>query len=236
MSWESKSYFVYLRTRMALHLDDRAQASLAQMRGDVNAVLSVAPGVPSFADGLVLNLWTRRDLRELKDAWAQHLAKFEAWAIHDCESIFEGIEGGPASIALNGLSSSRLPLKQLFAVFYRADEPEPNRLDADGLVDAVANLMPGPVRTAFHFRNGRIVFLRTDAPIRMLMRRLERDFPREQLRDGRLPRRRIYEIAMTAPDDVGGLSYYGRAPIWQTVVFDGSTPAADLRPRVVRAP
>lgn len=102
---------------MALDWDDRAQASLAQMRGDVNAVLSVVPGVPTFADGIVLNLWTRRDLRELKDAWAQHLAKFEAWAIHDCESIFEGIAGGPASIALNGLSASRLPLTQVFAVF-----------------------------------------------------------------------------------------------------------------------
>lgn len=70
----------------------------------------------------------------------------------------------------------------------------------------------------------------------MLMRRLERDFPREQRRDGRLPRRRIQEIAMTAPDDVGGLSYYGRAPIWKTVVFDGSTPADDLRPRIARVP
>jgi hypothetical protein len=232
MSWESKSYFMYLRTKMALDWDDRAQASLAQMRGDVNAVLSVVPDVPTFADGVVLNLWTQRDLREVKDAWAQHLAKFEAWAIHDCESMFEGIGGGPASIALNGLSSSRSPLKQVFTVFYRADEPEPNRLDADGLVDAVANLMPDPIRTAFHFRNGRIMFLRTDAPIRMLMRRLERDFPREQLRDGRSPRRRIHEIAMTAPDDVGGLSYYGRAPIWKTMAFDGSALAADRRPKI----
>lgn len=229
VSWETKSYFVYLRAKMALDLDARAQAALAQMRGDVNAVLSVVPGAPTFADGIVLNLWTRRDLGELKDAWAQHLAKFDAWAIHDCESIFEGIGGGPASNALNGLSVSRLPLKQIFAVFYRADEPEPNRLDADGLVEALTSFLPGAVRTAFHFRNGRIMLLRTDAPIRMLMRRLERDFPREQLRDGRLPRRRIQEIAMTAPDDVGGLSYYGRGPIWQTWVFDGSTPAADLQ-------
>lgn len=231
------SYFVYLRTRMALELDPRAQAALAQMRGDTNAVLSIVPGLPTFVDGVVLNIWTARELTELKDAWAHHLARFEAWAIHDCESIFENIGDGPASNALNGLGSAGLPLKQVFAVFYPAGVPEPNRLDADGLVDAVtAGLMPHPVRTAFHFRNGRIMVLRTDAPIRMLMRRLERGFPREQRRDGRPPLRRVHEIAMTAPDDVGGLSYFGRVPIWETVTFDSGGAAPTFRAAAVTRP
>ncbi len=223
MDYGNHSYFVYLRTKIAFELDTEAQRALTQMRGDTNTVLSVGPDRRAFIDGLVLNVRTYRVLEELKNAWFRHLSKFDAWAIHDGnENVFENINGGPACTGLNALISSSSSLKQIFVVFYPSGNDEPHRFDADATIHTLVGLLPQPTRSVFYFRNGRILLLRTDIPIGILMRRFERAFPLNTRRDGRVPYRPVYEIGVTSPDDVGGRWYYGGGAVWEDRFLPGT--------------
>lgn len=128
---------------------------------------------------------------------------------------------------------STLPLKQVFVVFYPSGNNEPYRFDADAITHALAGLLPQSTRSVFYFRNGRILLLRTDIPIGILMRRLERTFPPNARRDGRSPNRPVYEIGITSSDDVGGRWYYGGGAIWEDRFLPGTFIDTVLQRRTV---
>lgn len=212
-------YFLYVRTRRALATDDGAMAALERMHGDRCAALSMTRGATTFIDGAVLNIWSKLKLEELKATWFDHLRYFEAWALHDGQAAFESVDGGLVDGGLVWSSLQALPhsagsLKHLFPVFYAGDHEQPRNFQPDDVTDRIKSLLPVAARTVFHFRNGRVVLLRSDAPVRTMMRRLEGAFPRIQRRDGSWPTRRLHQIGFSGDDEPGGLTYYQEASIW----------------------
>jgi hypothetical protein len=174
-----REYFVCLRTRMAVGHDLGAIEAIEKMIGDYPEMLAPDGDYTPFSNGFVIR-YSEADTSavQLAERWASPLQQFEAWAIHDgIGEAAESFKDGPVSRALGRLrqlDSKRqpVPLSQVFAVFHHPDEVDP-RCDPDRGAEFIAGAWQHPTQSAFHFANGRVLFVGTTEPTITLSRRLQ---------------------------------------------------------------
>lgn len=209
--------YFFLRSRLDLVNDDDAADAAVEMFGDQPELLSPAGEYNTFANGFAARVWSSEPARALADALAPQLDKFEAWAIHDGRGdLVDSVQGGRVEMATKATKSSRdrVPVTQAFLIFHPSDRQPPARFDPDLATDAVKAQWTASAHSAFHFANGRVLFVASDSPAITLARRLEGKFPRVGRLGGPRPNW-FHEIALDNCDDGEGQLYYGDGPAWR---------------------
>lgn len=219
----ARPVYIYLRSKDAIEADDEASdAAMAMFNHDIpsrdgldNAELICPVGdYDTFVDGFVVRVKTNKSLDELRDGWKQHLAKFEAWAIHDGKGDIHESDGflGTVGPALQALRQGRLPVTQVFLIFHRANE-RARRNDPDALADAIRAEWKVESRAVFRFRNGRVFFVSSRTAAEALVAAMRPKFPK-------LLRPPFHEIAFDDGDGKSGRLYFGEGPAWEEFSFD----------------
>jgi len=227
-----KQYYVYLRSRLDLENDDAATDAAVELFGNQPDILSPGGDYNTFANGLVARVLSNGVAEVLAAKWRAQLAVFDAWAIHDAVAdVAESIVSGPCTQALMATRlsfSQSLPVTQAFIVYHPSNHEPHRRFDPDRASDAVRSQWQAPSQSAFHFRNGRILFAAADAPASILARRMEGKHPRVA-KPGRPLHKEVHEIAFhDGRADDNGLAYYAGGTAWQlTKIYDDESEDSD---------
>lgn len=212
----ARPVYVYLRSRGPLDGDEEAMDAAAAMFSqptlpkdvaDVAEVIDYSDDTDAFVDGFVVRLRTNKTLDELTSAWGPHLSKFETWAIHDGKRDVRESDGSLGSVrhALDGVRSGPMPVTQAFLMAYAPDQDE--RSDQNLVAESVVASWQAKTRTAFRFRNGRVVFVSPDLTAQDLYNRMSGRFPASG-------RRSFHEIAFDDGDGGAGWLYFGDRSPW----------------------
>jgi len=165
--------FLYLRTPMAVEYADELWESLSgawdaqQWPESIEWLMPFEDG--TWEDGLVLGMRWMLSPSEFSAALSSALAEFDAWAVINARGEWtESVSGGPLSAYFNALPTSPSPTAQIFLGFDSIRHPE-------GSIDLLRNVYGRdhcvPV---FHFRDGRILLLRSADPARVIRARIAR--------------------------------------------------------------
>jgi len=219
-----RPYFFYLRSHRDLANDDEATDAAVELFGVEPDLIAPDGDYNTFANGFVSRLWSDRTAETLADMWSDQLSKFEAWAIHDgFGDIVESIGHGPTETAL---AAARLqlpaatPITQAFIVFHASEHEPPSRFDPEAATDHIRGQWPGAAQGAFHFRNGRVLFVANKSPVSIVARRMETKISRIA-KPGRPLRKEVHEIALYDGADNDGIAYYDGGTAWRkTRIYD----------------
>jgi hypothetical protein len=161
--------YVFLRTKTALRYADSALASLAQVIDVEVELLTLTRQSPTWEDGMVIRFPADERPAELAQKWRDALSTFDAWAIHDGHgSSAETLEGGPLASAFEAAHArGTVGVTQLYFAFRHRDTNRAFR------VDRLRRTLQLKSSTAFHFRDGQVLFLDTHEPAATTHRRME---------------------------------------------------------------
>ncbi|MGA8596989.1 MAG: hypothetical protein WB676_19940 [Bryobacteraceae bacterium] len=163
--------FLYLRTPMALEHADELWESLSdawdaqQWPESIERLIPLNEG--TWENGLVLGVRWMLSASEFSGALSSALAKFDAWAVINTRGEWkESVSGGPLSAYFDALPAAPSPTAQIFLGFDPIRHPE-QAIDSLRNVYGRDNCLP-----VFHFRDGRILLLRSAQPARVIRARI----------------------------------------------------------------
>jgi hypothetical protein len=121
----------------------------------------------TWEDGLVLGLHSKLRACNLATAISPALAQFDAWAILNTQGEWiESVAGGPLSAYFHLVGGSKGCTAQIFLSF---DPNKPPEQAIDSLRNVYGRNVCLPV---FHFRDGRILLLKSSEPARLIRARI----------------------------------------------------------------
>jgi hypothetical protein len=224
----AKLYFIYLRTRLDVEFDEATDYA-AWLFGDRPELIAPSGEYDTFANGFVARRWAE-SADALAKEWGSDLAKFEAWAIHDgFDDVVESIGQGPVETALRAARSKlspSIPVTQAFVIFHPAEQEPSTWFDPDSATEMAKRHWQYPVHSAFHFRNGRVLFVASQEAPRLMARRME-DRVRRFERPGRGLRKDVHEIALYDSGDNAGIAYFAEGPAWKNAEIYEDEPEPD---------
>lgn len=165
--------FVFLRTKMALAYSTQAIDSFMDLQPEWIRILKIDGDYLFWDDGLILHC----DTYEQADNWPKiigdALSHFDAWAIADNRGNYsEALPNGTFSGFFEPSTNMAAVYSGYAQIFLQFQENSKNPND---LIDQVRVCFDQTkCRPVFHYRNGRVLFLRTTDPASIILRRVER--------------------------------------------------------------
>lgn len=217
--------YIYLRCRAAIE-DDEAAGNAADdmfrelMMGDWSTpiddaeLMAPAEDYYTLGDGFVVRVKTEKLCTDVASGWKDHLSNFSAWAIHDGKSdVVEGGDSiGQVKSALQALRFSRSPPVTQAFVIYRGPDDETETTNGGEISEAVRATWGMKSQPAFHFRNGRVLLVSSEAVAETLMQKMRPRFPEGGCRI-------FHEVAFDDGDGGPGRTYFGTGRTWTPYEF-----------------